>query len=58
VRVSETEGFTFTATEIVIDISNTVFKDGTANDLRVNTFVEVEGYWDGVSFTSRKVEFD
>lgn len=57
-RISKTEGFTTSASEIVIDITNTVFKDGTASDLIVNTFVEVKGYWDGVSFTSRKVEFD
>ncbi len=57
-KVSKTEGFSVSTSTITIDITNSYYEDGTSSNLLVNTFIEVKGYWDGVTFTARKIEFD
>jgi len=57
-RVSEVEGFNPGSTTIEVDITNAWYEDGTAANLALNRFIEVEGFWDGTQLIASKVEFD
>ncbi len=57
-RVSKVEGFSFTGSEITVDISNAWYEDGSAASLALNRFIDVEGVWNGSVLVASKVEFD